>query len=194
MSQYSLTLLTSCQQIRAEANALLYGSNHFEFLIVHGESERFPYNTIRALPQFAVRQIKACTIHICIFPRITKQRLNAIRRKMGEICKLLMQDGNLQELIIDARFQANNFGATTSGDPVKFEPLLQSLKRLRGLKLAIIKVLGVAETYGAELKRILEDDGIEKYKRKAETDSDQEVHIQADEAKRKHDINTTSHT
>jgi hypothetical protein len=31
MSQYSPAILALCQQIRAEASALFYGSNHFEF-------------------------------------------------------------------------------------------------------------------------------------------------------------------
>jgi len=83
MSQYCLTVLGLCQQIHAEANAVLYGTNRFEFSIGHGEGPS-PFNTIRALPQFGVSQIKACTVSVCAYPWAEKRQLKQMREWMDD--------------------------------------------------------------------------------------------------------------
>jgi len=169
MSQYSLTVLALCKQIRAEANALLYGNNHFEFSIGRGGGPS-PFNTIRTLPQSGISQIKACTVRIFIFPGIKKRQLNPIIDWMDEMCKLLKQGGNIQEIEIEIGL--HHLYAEGPSDLVKFDCLLKPLERLSGLKSANVKGL-VTEAYGAKLKRVVECDGIRKYtKRKAETDSE----------------------
>jgi hypothetical protein len=57
MSPHCLTILSVNQQIRAEASAILYGTNHFKFYIGISSISRYwgprfpsPYNTVRALP------------------------------------------------------------------------------------------------------------------------------------------------
>jgi len=169
MSQYSLTILAICQQIRAEANALLYGSNHFEFAIGSGGGPS-PYNTIRTLPQSGISQITACTIHLYICPWITSRHASPIRNWMEEMCGLLKHGGNLQEITIEVGLHYH--GPAERSDFLKIENLLKPLERLDGLKSAIVKGT-VAEVYKAKLKWKLEDDGIRTYKkRKMGTDSE----------------------
>jgi len=169
MSQYSLTVLGLCQQIRAEAIALLYGTNHFEFSVGDGSGPS-PFNTIRALPQSGISQIKSCAFHVVIFPGLQKR---LIRGWMDEICKLLMHGGKLQEIKVEVGLDHGNIADPP--DLVKVEPLLKPLERLNGLKSAIVKGL-VTEAYAAQLKRLMENDGTRKYKkRKAETAGEEEV-------------------
>jgi len=171
MSQYCLTVLGLCQQIHAEANAVLYGTNCFEFSIGHGEGPS-PFNTIRALPQFGVSQIKACTVSVCAYPWAEKRQLKQMREWMDEMCKLLMQGGNLQEIKIEVG--VNHLNTALPSDFARFDPVLKPLERLNGLKSVIVKGL-VTEAYGAKLKTIVQDDKARKYKRKAEADSEEEV-------------------
>jgi hypothetical protein len=73
MPSYCLTILAVSRQTRAEASAVLYRTNRFEFAI--GKKPRMgfirgtgpsPYNTVRALPQSGISQIKMCTVRIFI--------------------------------------------------------------------------------------------------------------------------------
>ena len=95
MAQCSLIALALCWQIRAEANALLYGTNHFEFAIGYS-AEPSPYNTIRALPQSGISQIKSCTFHLSYTAK--KEHLRVMKEWMEELCMLLKQGGTLQEI------------------------------------------------------------------------------------------------
>jgi hypothetical protein len=176
MSQYSLAVLALCQQIRAEASPLLYGTNHFEFSIGQQGGGPSPFNTIRALPQSGISQIKTCIIRIFIFPGLVeKPNLSPMIGWMDETCKLLKRGGNLQDIEIEVGFEYLEIAKPS--DLVKFEPLLKPLERLKDLRSATVKGL-VTPAYGAELKRVLEGDGTRKYKkRKAETDSKIEVAV-----------------
>jgi len=181
MSQYYLTVLALCRQIRAEANALLYGTNHFKFSIGRGGGPS-PFNTIRALPQSGISQIKACTIHVFIFPGLEKRELSPIRDWVHEMCKLLKQGGNLQEIEIEIGL--HHLDTADPLDFLKFERLLKPLECLSGLKSVNIKGL-VTDAYRAELKRVVEDDGTRKYKkRKAGTDSEEDVVVLRPKKKR----------
>jgi len=86
------------------------------------------------------------------------------------MCKLLEQGRNLQEIKVEVGPKYAN-----PSDRVKFKPLLKPLERLNGLKSAIVEGL-VTEAYRAELKRVMEDDGTRKYKkRKAGMAGEEEV-------------------
>ena len=181
MSPYCLTVLVLCQQIRAEANALLYGTNHFKFSIGCGVGPS-PFNTIRALPQSGISQIKACTIRVFVLSGLEK---SPIRSWMDEMCKLMKQGGNLQEIKVEVRL--DHLNTANPSDLSKFERVLWVLKpleRLNGLKSVTVEGL-VTEAYGAELKRLMEGDGTRKYKkRKAETDSIEEVAVRPNKKRR----------
>jgi len=172
MSQYSLTILALCKQIRAEASALFYGSNHFEFSVGIGYGPS-PYNTIRTLPQCGISQITACTIHLCICLWITAQHVTPIRNWMAEMCELLKHGGNLREITIEVEFDYTTPAGRS--ELLKIKNMLKPLERLNGIKMAIVKGI-VAEDYKAELERKMKDDGIRTYKkRKIGTDSEDEV-------------------
>jgi len=166
MSQYCLTVLALCQQIHAEAKAVLYGTNHFEFSIGHRGGPS-PFNTIRALPQFGISQIKACTVSVCAYPWAEKRQLKQMRGWMDEMCKLLMQGGNLQEIKIEVG--VNHLNPAVPSDFARFDPVLKPLERLNGLKSVVVKGLAI-EAYRAKLK-----DTARKYKRKVGADSEEEV-------------------
>jgi len=164
MSPWSLTVLAVCKQIRAEASTLLYGTNYFEFSVGHGDGPS-PFNTIRALPQSGIMEIKACTIRIFVFPWLKKGQMIAIRGWMDEFCKLVRQGGNLQDIEI----VLNN---TVESNAERFQTLLRPLKSLSGLKSVIVKG-HISEAYGAELKKIMESHAtIVCKKRKAVRDTD----------------------
>ena len=158
MAQHSLTVLALCRQIRAEANVLLYGTNHFEFAIGYriGPS---PYNTIRALPQSGISQIKSCTFHLSYTTK--KEYLKQMKKWMEELCGLLKQGGNLQEITIEVE---NCWGSRS--DLAKFKSVLKPFEHLGGLKSAVVKGQGVTEAYRAALKRVLEDDRTKFYEEK----------------------------
>lgn len=160
MAQRSLIVLALCRQIRAEANALLYGTNHFEFAIGYWTWPS-PYNTIRALPQSGITQIKSCTFHLS--HTTEKQHIRLMKKWMEELCGLLKQGGNLQEITIEVE---NCFGIAGPSDLVKFESVLKPFECLGGLKSAVVKGLGVTEAYRATFKKVLEDDGIRMYKKR----------------------------
>ncbi|KIM81458.1 hypothetical protein PILCRDRAFT_89164 [Piloderma croceum F 1598] len=157
MSPYCLTVLGLCQQMRAEANAVLYGTNHFEFSIGHGPG-RLPFNTIRALPQSGISHIKAWTVSVCVYPWIDGRNLSLMREWMDEMCKLLMEGGNLQEIKIKVR--PGCLAVLPWSELSKLGLILEPLECMNGLKSVIVKGL-VTEACGAKLKRIVE---VRKYK------------------------------
>jgi len=182
MSQYCLTVLALCQQIRAEANPVLYGTNHFEFSIGRGGGPS-PFNTIRALPQSGISQIKACTISVCTYPWVDKGQLSVTTKWMDEMCKLLMQGGNLQEIKVEVGPKHLN-----TADLVKFDDVLKPLERLSGLPVKSVIVKGlVTEAYGGKLKSIVQGDTSRKYKRKVGADSEEEVVLRPKQ-KRRNDV------
>lgn len=150
MSSYCLTVLAVCQRMRAEANALLYGTNHFEFSVGRGIGSS-PFNTIRALPQSGIRQIKICTIRISIPTSTGKREMNPIKSWMDELCELLKQDRNLEEIEIELNYHIIPLDNLDE----KFQTLLKPLEGLRGLKSVVVKGQ-VTETYGAKLKKVME--------------------------------------
>jgi hypothetical protein len=96
-----------------------------------------------------------------------------MKKWMEELCGLLKQGGNLQEITIEVE---NCLGTADPSDLVKFEPVLKPFEHLGGLKLAVVKGLGATEAYRAAFKRVLEDDGTRMYKkRKTGTDGVEEV-------------------
>lgn len=162
MSQCCLTVLTICQQIRAEANALLYGTNHFEFSI--GRRGRLaPINTIRALPQSGISQIKACTMSILVSPGLEMRQLSPIRGWINEMYQLLKRGGNLREIKIEVGLDLLDTAGPS--DFIKFVPLLKPMKGLNGLKSAVVKGL-ITEDYREEFKRVMEGDGTSKSKKR----------------------------
>ena len=172
LSQCSLIILALCQQIRDEANAVLYGTNRFEFSIGRGHGPS-PFNTVRALPQSGISQIKVCIVHTFVSPWLNREELREISGWMNEMCNLLKKGGNLQE--IEVEIGINYVHTAKKSDLVKFRGLLKPLEGLNGLESA--KVTGlVAEAYRAEFKRNAESDGTRKYKkRKAGTNIEEEV-------------------
>jgi hypothetical protein len=165
MSPYSLTVLALCQQIRAEASALLYGTNHFELSIGRGNGPS-PFNTVRSLPQSGIRQIKACTVRVFIPVWTKKREIIPIRGWMDELCELFKQGGNLQEIEIELNDHTTPFDE-------RFQTLLEPLEGLSGLKSAIVKGQ-VAEAYGAELKKIMEGNGTKKGRKRNSAAMDNE--------------------
>ncbi|KIM88597.1 hypothetical protein PILCRDRAFT_813562 [Piloderma croceum F 1598] len=167
MSSYCLTVLAVCQRMRAEASALLYGTNHFELSIGRGIGPS-PFNTIRALPQSGIRQIKVCTVRISIPTSTSKREMNPISNWMDELCQLLKQGGNLEEIEIELNYHTIPLDDLDG----KFQTLLKPLESLRGLKSVIVKGQ-VTEAYGAKLKKIMESN--ETKKRKAATDNEEDI-------------------
>jgi hypothetical protein len=162
MSQYSLTVLTLCQQIRAEANALLYGTNHFQFSIGNSYGPS-PFNTVRALPQLGIKQIKECTIRI--FASIfEKQKLQMTSDWLNEVCTLLSQGGNLRKIEIELKVRLST---TPSLDLGNFGPVLKPLVRLRGLNSATVTG-PVTEACSIKLKEMMESTGARSRKREAD--------------------------
>ena len=174
--------------MRAEANAVLYGTNHFEFSIGH-EGGPSPFNTIRALPQSGISYIKACTVSICTYPWAKKEKLNLMRGWMDEMCKLMMQGGNLQEIKIEIALDCLDIAVPS--DMSRFGPLLEPLQRLNGLKSVTVKGL-VTEAYVAKLKRIMEGDGSRKYKRKVGADDEEEIVLRPKQ-KRRNEVSLMSY-
>jgi len=176
MSAYCLTVLGLCQQMRAEANAVLYGTNHFEFSIGHGPGGS-PFNTIRALPQSGISHIKAWSVSVCVYPWIEGRNLSLMRGWMDEMCKLLMEGGNLQEIKIEV--QPGSVPLELS----KLGLVLEPLECMKGLKSVIVKGL-VTEACRAKLKRIVEGDRTRKYKRKVGADGEEEVVLRPKQKRR----------
>lgn len=164
MSQYSLTVLALCQQIRAEASALLYGRNHFQFSIGYSYGPS-PFNTVQVLPQPGIKLIKECTIRIFISTVFEKRKLRVTSDWLNEVCTLLNQGGNLQKIEIEVRTQ---FPTTPLVDLGKFGPVLKPLVRLRGLKSATVTG-PVTEACSIKLKEMMESTGARSGKREAET-------------------------
>jgi hypothetical protein len=185
MSPYCLTVLGLCQQMRAEANAVLYGTNHFEFSIGHGPGGS-PFNTIRALPQSGISHIKAWSLSVSIYPWIEGRHLSLMRGWMNEMCKLLMEGGNLQEITIEVR------PGSVPLELSKLGLVLESLECMKGLKSVIVKGL-VTEACGAKLKRIVEGDRTRKYKRKVGADGEEEVVLRPKQ-KRRNEVSLKSYS
>jgi hypothetical protein len=171
MSPHCLTILAVNQQIRAEASAILYGTNHFKFSVgtrptsrTWGTTGPSPYNTVRALPQSGISQINTCTIRIRIFWPAWNDiaELNLVKEWLYEICKLLKQGGHLREIEVESEYSVISL---TRKD---YNEFLKPFEGLSGLKSAIVKGF-VEEAYAARLKMIMES------KRKAETDNEGEV-------------------
>lgn len=171
-SQCSLTILELCQQIRAEANAVLYNTNRFEFLIGG------LVNTVRALPQSGISQIRACTIHIAVFLKIRDDKLSLICGWVDELCKLLKKGGNLQEIHVEMQVSPHLYVHFASPrDLARFESLLEPLEGLKCLKSGDVKGV-VTEDYRAEFRKRIEGGGTRKSKkREAETDTSEETRI-----------------
>jgi len=176
MSPYCLMVLGLCQQMRVEANAVLYGTNHFEFSIGHGPGGS-PFNTIRALPQSGISHIKAWSVSVCVYPWIEGRNLSLMRGWMDEMCKLLMEGGNLQEIKIEVR------PGLVPLELSKLGLVLEPLECMKGLKSVIVKGL-VTEACGAKLKRIVEGDRTRKYKRKVGADGEEEVFLRPKQKRR----------
>jgi hypothetical protein len=168
MSPHCLTILAVNQQIRAEASAILYGTNHFKFSIGARPTSRYwgvsgpsPYNTVRALPQSGISQINACTIRIRIFwPAwnvFTEQ--NLIKEWLYEICNLLKQGGRLREIEVELEYSV--IFSQWEGHTAYLKPF----EGLSGLESAIVKA-SVDEAYAARLEKIMES------KQNAETDNE----------------------
>jgi len=176
MSPYSLAILGVCQQTRAEANALLYGTNHFHFSIgVSWPWRATPsaFNTIRALPQSGISQIKECTIRIdCPRDLRTTPGRKIITAWLAEVCQLFKQGGQLQVIKIELRYPYTTEMVTDVG-----QALLAPFKCLRGLKS--VEVLGLnnfTKPYGAKLKTKMESEKTSVHvKRKAKMDKDGHV-------------------
>ena len=164
MSSYCLTVLALCQRMRAEASALLYGTNHFELSIGRGIGPS-PFNTVRALPQSGVRQIKVCTVRITIPTATGKHEVNPIKSWMYEVCELLKQGGNLEEIEIELNYHP----IPSDHMDEKFQTLLEPLECLRGLKSVVVRGQ-VTEAYGKKLKKIMETK-----KRKAVLDDEGDI-------------------
>ena len=110
-------------------------SNHFEFSVGSGGGPS-PYNTIRTLPQSGISRITVCTVHLCICPWITSRQASPIRHWMEEICELIKDGGNPQEITIEVGL--HYIGPAERSDLLKIENLLKPLERLNGLKSAIV--------------------------------------------------------
>jgi len=163
----TLTILGLCQQIRAEASAMLYGTNHFKFSIGWSGMGPSPFNTVRALPQAGVCQIKACTIRIYILTSLQSRVVGEIRDWVVELCELLKRGRCLQNIEIKLKDTVQ-----LNGRP-RFETLLEPLKSLNGLKS--VTVTGqVSEVYGANLKKIMEREPTKRKKRKADVGDQEE--------------------
>lgn len=178
MSPYSLKILAVSQQTRAEASALLYGTNRFEFSIGtrpasghwvgNGPS---PYNTVRALPRFAISQIKTCRVRISMF-RWCKglppsPGMHTIKLWFEEMCGLLKQGGHLQVMEIQLDDDYRPIQETLAAlDVRKYQRLLAPLEELKGLKSAVVEGR-VESTYCAELVKLMEGGPVEGKKRKA---------------------------
>ena len=191
MSQYCFTVLALCQQMRAEANAVLYGTNHFEFSIGSGGGPS-PFNTVRALPQSGISHIKACTVSVCMYPWAEKEKLRVMRGWMDEMCKLLMQGGNLQEIKIRVRQPPGSVHTAVPSDSSKFGLVLEPLERLNCLKSVIVKGLAT-EGCGAMLKGIMEGGRARKYKRKVGGDGEEKVVLRP-KRKRRNEVNLKSYS
>ena len=185
MSPYCLTVLGLCQQMRAEANAVLYGTNHFEFSIGEGRYGS-PFNTIRALPQSGISHIKAWSISVCVLPWIVRKNLSLMRGWMDEMCKLLMEGGNLQEIKIEVR------PASVRLESSKLGLVLEPLECTKGPKSVVVKGL-IAEACEAKLKRIVEGDRTRKYKRKVGADGEEEVALRPKQ-KRRNEVSLKSYS
>jgi hypothetical protein len=153
--------------MRAEASALLYGTNHFELSIGRGVGPPL-FNTIRALPQSGIRQIKVCTVRVTIPISAGKREMKPIRSWMDELCELLKQGANLEEIEIELNYHT----IPSENLDEKFQTLLEPLEGLRGLKSVIVKGQ-VTEAYGAELKKKMESNGTKK--RKAAVDNEGDI-------------------
>jgi hypothetical protein len=165
MSQYSLTVLALCQQIRAEASALFYDTNCFQFSIGYSSGPS-PFNTVRALPQSGIKQIKRCTIRIFASTMFGKRTLQVASDWLNEVCTLLSQGGNLQKIEIEIR---SHFPTTPSLDLRNFGLVLKPFLRLKGLKS--VTVTGpVTEACNIKLKEMMKSTGARSRKRETEMD------------------------
>jgi hypothetical protein len=177
-SSWPLTILAVCQQIHAEASTFIYSTNHFEFSVGHLDNGPSPFNTIRALPQSGISQIKACTIRIFAPTWRKRGHMSTIEGWMDEVCALVKQGGNLQdiEIVLFSRFTSN---------PDRFQTLLQPLMSLNGLKSVIVKGR-VSKAFGAGLKKIMESDAtIVCKKRKGVQETDRELKVSARPTKKR---------
>ena len=109
-----------------------------------------------------------------------------MRKWMDEMCKLLVQGGNLQEIKIEVGL--NHLNIAVPSDLVKFNRVLKPLERLNSLPVKSVIVKGlVTEAYGGKLKSIVQGDTARKYKRKAGADSEEEVVLRPKQ-KRRNDV------
>jgi hypothetical protein len=104
--------------------------------------------------------------------------MSTIEGWMDEMCALVKQGGNLQdiEIVLFNRFTSN---------PDRFQTLLQPLTSLNGLKSVIVKGQ-VSEAFGAGLKKIMESDAtIVCKKRKGVQETDCEPKVSAQPTKKR---------
>jgi hypothetical protein len=180
MSPFSLSILGVCQQIHTEASALLYGTNRFKFCIGRRPTSGYfkgngpsPFNTVRALPQSAIGQIKICAVRIymCTFcaslPRA--RDMSYIKNLLAEMCKLLEKGGLLREMEMQLdHYDYPTFqGLHAPLDVDRFQMVLEPLKVLKGLNSASIRG-SITNAYGSELKEIMEGGAVWSQKRRKE--------------------------
>jgi len=189
MSPFYLTILAVCQQIRTEASALLYSTNRFKFGIGRRPTSGYfcgngpsPFNTIRALPQSAISQIKMCAVRVymCTFcNEVPPAEMCIIKDWLEEMCTLFERGRQLREIKVE--LDHYNYRRIRGPLPTitlnveKFQTLLEPLKKLKWLKLAIVKGK-VTNAYGAELKEIMEG-GAAWGQKKRKTEMDKEKAI-----------------
>jgi hypothetical protein len=178
MSAYSLKILAISQQTRAEASALLYGTNRFEFSIGTRPATGYwvgngpsPYNTVRALPRSAISQIITCRVRISMC-RWCKElppspEMRTVKLWLEEMCELLKQGGHLQvmEIELDDRGYRPIRNTLAALNVRKYQRLLEPLEELRGLKSAVVEG-EVESAYGVELVKLMESGAVGGKKRK----------------------------
>jgi len=190
MSSFYLAIFRVCQQICTEASALLYGTNRFKFCMGRRPASGYfygngpsPFNTARALPRSTIGQIKMCAVRVYMCTYCAEvppaEEMCIIRDWLEEMCKLFERGRQLREIEVELdhhdypRIQATPLSVPL--DVEKFQTLLEPLKRLKGLKSAIVKGT-VTNTYRAELKEIMEGGAAwGQKKRKAEMDKEKAI-------------------
>lgn len=105
---------------------------------------------------------------------------------MDEMCKLLMEGGNLQEIKIEVR------PASVRLESSKLGLVLEPLECTKGPKSVVVKGL-IAEACEAKLKRIVEGDRTRKYKRKVGADGEEEVALRPKQ-KRRNEVSLKSYS
>jgi hypothetical protein len=184
MSSFSLVILAVCRQTRSEAGALFYGTNHFEFSI-GGEpflTTASPFNTVRALSQSGISQIKLCSVHVYIVTWLTPvtREEEGVIGWLDEMCKLLRTGGHLQEMEVEVHHFGYPSQHPQQSRLKKFQNVLKPLESLSGLKSATVEGK-VTEAYRAKLVRMMQGDATNKQN----TETNREKFVAQHENKRR---------